>query len=82
MIADVEAECRNACQAIESGNWQLAYEICDRLCREPGLPAQLVHDAMIVRAIVNPANTRKETVDRIAQLLPGRVIRIYDDDQG
>lgn len=48
----------------------------------PDLADQLVHDAVIVLAIVNSANTRQETVDRIAQLLPGRVIRIYDDDQG
>ena len=66
MIDDVEAECRYVCHAIESGNWQLAYEICDRLCREPGLPTQLVHDAMVVRDIVNPANTRQETLDCIA----------------
>ena len=79
MIGNVEAECRNACHAIETGNWQLAYEVCDRLCREPGLPPQLVHDAMIVRDIVNPANTTKETAERIGQLLPGRVIRIRDD---
>ena len=80
MISDTEADCRAACRAIETGNWKEAYEICDRLSRQPALSLDLIHAANVMKDILDPANTPDETAEKITRFMPGRVIRISVDE--
>jgi hypothetical protein len=70
-----------ACKEIESGNWDEAHEIFDKLSQQ-ALPPALTDAARTASDILNPANSPEEKAKRIAQFLPGRFFRVYDDEHG
>ena len=81
LTANAEAEFAEACGFIESGDWDKAYEILDRLAHD-SVPSELADAARIVSDILDPANSPGEKAKRIAQFLPGRFFRVYDDEHG
>ena len=81
MLSKAECDFGKACDLIESGSWDEAYTIVARLSQMP-LPADLLHAARTMSDILDPANSSEQTAKRILELLPGRVIHLYDDEEG
>ena len=67
--------------AIESGDWGKAYGIASLLARET-LPSELADAVRIMSDILDPSNTSSDTAQKIVQFLPGRLLRVYDDEHG
>jgi hypothetical protein len=81
LLRQAEAKFNAACQEIESGNWDKAREICEKLSQQ-ALPSELADAVRIMKNILDPANSPSETAKKIAHFLPGRFFRVYDDQNG
>lgn len=78
LMPSAEAEFDAACRAIESGDWDEAYEMLDLLARDT-LPSELSGAAGIMSDILDPIYSPNETVEKISQSLMGRAFRVYHD---
>ena len=81
LTAKAEAKFDEACRAIESSNWDKAYDILDKLSQQT-IPSELADAVRIASEILDPANSPGEKAKRIAQFLPGRLFHVYDDEHG
>ncbi|WP_339907166.1 hypothetical protein, partial [Symmachiella dynata] len=70
-----------ACRAIESGEWDNAYDILNQIPHD-GLPSELTDAIGTMSDILDPANSTDEKADMIVQFLPGSFFHAYDDEHG
>ena len=76
-----EDDFARACGLIESGDWDHAYELLSEL-RRMRLDPGLAYAVNVAREIIEPSNSSPQTAERILKLFPGRVIRVYDQENG
>lgn len=76
-----EEDFARSCGLIESGDWDEAYELLLQL-RRMQIDPELAYAAKVASEILNPRNSSKQKAERILQLFPGRVIRVYDQENG
>ena len=81
LLSRAEAKFDEACRAIESGEWDNAYDILSRIPHD-GLPSELTDAIGTMSDILDPANSPDEKVERIVQFLPGMIFQVYDDEHG
>ena len=78
LLSRAEAKFDEACRAIESGEWDNAYNILNRIHRD-GLPSELTVAIRTMSDILDPANSPDEKAKKIVQFLPGMIFHVYDD---
>ena len=81
LLSRAEAKFDEACRAIESGEWNNAYNILSRIPHD-GLPSKLTDAIRTINDILDPANSPDEKAKKIVQFLPGMIFPVYDDEYG
>lgn len=78
LLPNAEAEFNKACREISDGDWNKARKICEKLSQQ-ALPGELAEAVRVMNNILDPSNSPSETAEKILQLLPGKIFRVYDD---
>ena len=81
LIWQAEVKVDEACGAIESGNWDKAYAIYEKLSQQ-NLPSEIMDVIRVFGKIVNPSNSPSETAKQLIQFFPGKMFRVYNDEHG
>ena len=81
LLSRAEAKFDEACRAIESGEWDNAYDILSRIPHD-GLPSELTDAIRTMSDILDSANSPHEKAEKIGRFLPGMIFQVYDDEHG